>query len=246
MEAFSVADHVPACLPILRPILLHLNSPTIRFVVQWSLAIKDTIDEFQEAAKTTPVADAGRAEALKGAQDTAEVDAQFSGLGLGGDAAEEQEDFDFDDMDEDYSPSELQCVQASIDVLRVLRRCLKAANESLNALDSDKAHGNGSAAVDTKGDGWLKERLQWAQALQACLDEANDCAAEVGILLYPPLDGSDLSGRANDLERTLTEFCDVFYSNAEGAALGVGGEQSPLKALTEEKCGLLKAELARL
>lgn len=212
--------------------------------------MKDTIDEFQEAAKSAAAANAAKPEATEGSTGVASLNGKFDGLGMGGEGAGEGGDFDddFGGMDEDYSPSELRCVEASVDVLRVFRRCLKAANDSLNTLDSPQTPADGGAAAESKGEGRLKEKLEWAQALQTCLNEANECAGELGILLYPPLSGGDLSGRADDLERSLLAFCDVFERSAEGAQVGGGavGEQSPLRETVEEKWGVLRAVLAQL
>lgn len=213
--------------------------------------MKDTIDEFQEAAKTAAAANAekpgDKPDAPEGAQALGE---ELSALSLGGDGAGGREDeFDFDDMDEEYSPSELQCVTASIDVLRAFRRCLKAANDTLNTVDSAQAQGEGEkgAAVESsKGEGWLEGRLQWAQALQACLEEAHECAGDLGMQLYPPLDSSELSGRADDLGRKLASFCDVFYTRGEEGEAGVGEKQSPLRTVVEEKLGVLRTGLAQL
>lgn len=156
----------------------------------------------------------------------------------------EFDDLDFDDMDEDYSTAELQCVQASIDILRVFRRCLKAANESFNTLDSPQSKAEeGEAAAGAAGEGWLKGKLEWANSVQGHLDDANECAGEVGILLYPPVDGGELLGRANDLERSMISFCDVFHACDEG---GGGGGGSPLQKAVEEKVGALRAAVEAL
>lgn len=211
--------------------------------MQWSVAIKDTIDEFQEAAKTAAAANVDKSDAP---EDTQALGEELSGLRLGGDGAGEKDDFDFDDMDEDYSPSELQCVTASIDVLRAFRRCLKAANDTLNTLDSAQAQGENGAAVESKGADWLEARLQWAQAVQACLEEAHECASDLGMQLYPPLDSSELSGRADDLGQKLKSFCDVFYTLGEQGKVEGGEEQSPLRTLVEEKLGMLRTGLAQL
>lgn len=255
--------------------------------------MKDTIDEFQEAAKTSAAANADKPDAPEGTQALGD---QLSGLSMGGDGegAGAEDDFDFDDMDEEYSPAELQCVTASIDVLRAFRRCLKAANDTLNTLDSAKpttaqvpaaqapaaqapaaeVPGSDSGVADKSkraddtlntldpakapsvqapgGDGaaegavWLEGRLQWAQAVQACLEEAHECAGDLGIQLYPPLDGSELSGCADDLGRKLTSFCDVFYTRGQEAGVEVGEEKSPIRALVEEKLGVLRTGLAQL
>lgn len=210
---------------------------------KWSVAIKDTIDEFVEAAKTAAPANTGNPDA---SGNTTDLDTQFAAkVTVGGkDSGEEgggggYDDLDFGDMDEDYSAAELPCVQASIDVLRVFRRCLKVANESFNTLDSAQAKGAESeATAGAAGEGWLKGKLEWATSVQVYLEDANECAGEVGVLLYPPLDGGELLARANDLERSLVHFCDVFYAGGEG---GGGGGESPLRKGVEEKLGALRA-----
>lgn len=216
-------------------------------VAQWSVAVKDTIDEFVEAAKNAADANAGKADAPG---DSTDLDEQFAakatmgGKESGDGEAGGYDDLDFDDMDEDYSAAELQCVQASVDVLRVFRRCLKVANESFNTLDSAQSKAaEGEASVEAAGDGWLKKKLEWANSVQAHLEDANECAGEVGILLYPPLDGGELLGRANDLERRMVSFCDVFYACDEG---GGGGGESPLRTAVEEKLGALRAAMEAL
>lgn len=147
-------------------------------------------------------------------------------------------------MDEDYSPAELECVQASIDMLRVFRRCLKVANESFNTLDSVQSKGaEGEAAAGAMGEGWLKGKLEWATSVQVHLEDANECAGEVGVLLYPPLDGGELLGRANDLERSMISFCDVFYACDDG---GGDGRESALPKAVEGKVGALRAAVEAL
>lgn len=205
--------------------------------------MKDTIDEFQEAVKTAAAANADKSDSPL---DAPAVGEELSGLSLGGDGAGEEDGFDFDDMDEEYSPSELQCVTASIDVLRAFRRCLKAANDTLNTLDSTQAQGENAAAVESQGADWLEGRLQWAQAVQARLEEAYECAGDLGMQLYPPLDSSELSGRADDLGRKLASFCDVFYTRGEEGKVEDGQEQSPLRTLVEEKLGVLRTGMAQL
>lgn len=211
------------------------------FGVQWSIAVKDTIDEFQEAAKAAAATNASKS-TLEGASDSPGLDEQFSGLNVSDEGAGEENecDFDFDDMDQEYSPSELRCVQASVDILRVFRRCLKAANDALNTLDSAQAQ-------EPKQEGWLEERLEWAQAMQSCLGEANDCVGEVGILLYPPLNAEDMSGRVDELGTNLTAFCDVFYADGGiGNAGNVGEINSSLRLVAGEKLGALRVALAQL
>lgn len=222
--------------------------PTILSRPQWSVAVKDTIDEFQEAVVTAAAAaNDGNDEVSDnhpdGAQPTDGLTEKFGGLGLDSEGPGGIDDFDLDDMDTDYSPSELRCVEASVDILRVFRRCLKAANDSLNTLDS--AEGSEGDSSDTKGEEWLKRRLEWGGALQTCLDEANDCAGELGILLYPPLSGSDLSGRTDEFERTLTAFCDAFDASEAGGD-GGGSGQTPLRTAVQDKMGVLRAELLRM
>lgn len=205
--------------------------------------MKDTIDEFQEAAKTAAAANADKSDAPADAQALSE---ELSGLSLGGDGAGGEDDFDFDGMDEEYSPSELQCVTASIDVLRAFRRCLKAANDALNTLDSAQPQGEDAAGVESKGGNWLEGRLKWAQEVQACLEEAHECAGDLAMQLYPPLDSSELSGRADDLGQKLASFCDVFYTRGEEGKVEAGQEQSPLRALVEDKLGVLRTGMAQL
>eukprot|EP00903_Cladosiphon_okamuranus_P019922 g18309.t1 len=155
-----------------------------RQMMQWSVAVKDTIDEFVEAAKTADVANAGNADAPG---DSTHLDEQFAakvnvgGKQSGDGGAGRYEDFDFDGTDEDYSAAELQCVQASVDVLRVFRRCLKVANESFNTLDSTQFQSKaaeGEAANGAAGEGWLKGKLEWANSVQGHLEDANECAGE--------------------------------------------------------------------
>ena len=193
--------------------------------------------------KTAAAANADKSDAPKDAQALGQ---ELSGSSLGGDGAGEEDDFDFDDMDEEYSPSELQCVTASIDVLRAFRRCLKAANDTLNTLDSTQAQGENAAVVGSQGADLLEGRLQWAQAVQVCLEEAHECAGDLGMQLYPPLDSSELSGRADDLGRKLASFCDVFYTREEEGRVEDGQEQSPLRTVVEEKLGVLRTGMAQL
>eukprot|EP00752_Nemacystus_decipiens_P010037 g8950.t1 len=204
-----------------------------RQMMQWSVSIKDTIDEFVEAAKTAALANAGNRDAPR---DTTELDEQFAAkVTVGGKESGEEggggfDDLDFDDMDEDYSTVELQCVQASIDILRVFRRCLKVANESFNSLDSAQSKAaEGGAAAGASREGWLKAKLEWAKSVQRHLEDANECAGEVGILLYPPLAGGELLGRANDLEKSILGFCDVFFAGDEGRDWA-GCREAALKA----------------
>lgn len=214
---------------------------------QWSVAVKDTIDEFVEAAKAAAMANAGKSES---SGDKGGLDEQFAAkvtvgdTGAGEEGAEgDFDDFDFDGMDESYRAAELPCVEASIDILRVFRRCLKAANDSLNSLDSPEPQGESGAAAGSVGEAWLQGKLEWAKSVQTHLDDANECAGEVGILLYPPLDGGELSGRANDLEKSLSAFCEVFCACGEGQNSDM---ESPLRKAVVEKLGVLRAALEKL
>lgn len=216
-------------------------------LAQWSVAIKDTIDEFVEAAKTAALANSGDVDAPG---DTTNLDEQFAAkVTVGGKEGGEEgaggfDDCDFDDMDEDYSTEELQCVQASIDILRLFRRCLKVANEYFNTLDSAQSKAaEGETAAGAGGKGWLKGKLEWANSVQGHLQDANECAGEVGILLYPPVDGGELLGRANDLERSMVSFCDAFYACDEGQS---GEGEPPLRKAVEEKLGALRAAVEAL
>ncbi|CBJ29519.1 conserved unknown protein [Ectocarpus siliculosus] len=218
-----------------------------RQMMQWSVAVKDTIDEFVEAAKAAAMANAGKSES---AGDKGGLDEQFAakvtvgGAGEGEEGAEGTfDDFDFDGMDENYGAAELPCVEASVDVLRVFRRCLKAANDSLNSLDSPEPQEESGATAGSVGEGWLQGKLEWAKSVQTHLDDANECAGEVGILLYPPLDGGELLGRANDLEKSLAAFCEVFYACGEGTNSEM---ESPLRKAVVEKLGVLRAALKKL
>lgn len=211
---------------------------------QWSVAIKDTIDEFVEAAKNAGLANAGNAADV---EEKTGLEGQFAAkVTVGGKESGEEDAegdaFDFDDMDEDYSAAELQCVEASIDILRVFRRCLKAANEAFNTLDSAPSEELGvegaGASTGPAGEGWLQGKLEWAKAVQDHLEDANECAGEVGVLLYPPLDGGELLRRATDLERSLASFCEAFYAREEG---GDDRKESPLRKAVEDKLGALRA-----
>lgn len=211
---------------------------------QWSVAIKDTIDEFVEAAKNARLANAGNSD---GVEKASGLEEQFAAKATVGGKESGEEDgegdaFDFDDMDEDYSAAELQCVETTVDILRVFRRCLKAANEAFNTLDSAPSQGvmeeGAGASAGPAGEGWLQGKLGWAKVVQGHLEDANECAGEVGILLYPPLDGGELLGRATDLERSLTSFCEAFYAREEG---GDGRNDSPLTQAVEDKMGALRA-----
>ena len=154
-------------------------------------------------------------------------------------------------MDANYSPSELRCVEASVNVLKVFRRCLKVANDALNTLDSSQANrreGQGDKGLE-EGE-WLKERLGWAHSLQSCLEDANEGAGELGVLLYPPLSANDLAARVDDLERSLSAFCDAFGSPEEGegkagSSCGLSGAV-PLRAAVRDKLDVLRVELERL
>lgn len=147
-------------------------------------------------------------------------------------------------MDEDYSSTELQCVEASIDILRVFRRCLKEANESLNTLDSARSDGaDGGAAAGSTGKGRLQGKLEWVQLVQAHLEDANESAGEVGVLLYPPLDGGELLGRGKDLEGSLTAFCDAFFACKDG---GDADREASLRKAVQDKLCVLRAAVEKL
>lgn len=224
------------------------------------MAIKDTIDEFQEAAKaaaeangTPATATTTTGDAPKETQDSGGLGKMMGDLNVSGEGTQEGFEIDFDDMGKDYSPSELRCVEASVDILRILRRCLKAANNSLNAVQSVEAPVADGAKIAPEGEGRLRRELAWAQTLQTTLGRANESAGELGILLYPPLNGNELLGRSDDLARTLREVCDVLNEQEgtgggeHGASVeGGDGDQVPLRALMEEKIGVLRAELERL
>ncbi|CAM9411174.1 unnamed protein product [Hapterophycus canaliculatus] len=212
-----------------------------RQMMQWSVAIKDTIDEFAEAVKTAAAAipEAGKSDACPDATVLAEqfaIQATVSGIG-------ETHDLNFDEMDEDYSATELPCVEASIDILRVFRHCLKAANESFNTLDSARPKAGGEVGGGAAREGWLQERLTWAKSVQTHLDEANECAGELGILLYPPLDGGELLRRASDLETSLTAFCDVFDASEEGESRA---RESTLRTAVVGRISVLKKTIGDL
>lgn len=222
-------------------LFLFHNQCSLPFPIQWSVAIKDTIDEFVEAVKT---AAAGTPETGKSepASDKTDLADEFAAKAtVSEDAEGELDDFDFDEMDEDYSATELPCVEASIDVLRVFRRCLKAANESFNTLDSAQPKPGGEAGGVRED--WLRERLTWAKSVQANLDDANECAGEVGILLYPPLDGGELLRRANDLETSLTAFCGVFDACEGGES---EARESTLRTAVAERISALKTAIDKL
>lgn len=225
------------------PLVLLQNQCTVPFPMQWSVAIKDTIDEFVEAVKTAAAAnpEAGKSDASTDATDLAEQIAAKATVSADGEGA--QDDFDFDEMDEDYSATELPCVEASIDILRVFRRCLKAANESFNTLDSAQPKAGGEAGDGPAREEWLRERLTWAISVQKHLDDANECAGEVGILLYPSLDGGELLRRANELETSLTAFCDVFDAGEGGVA---EERESALRTAVAERIGALKTAIESL
>lgn len=221
--------------------------PHVPYRRQWSVAIKDTIDEFVEAAKAAALANVDKPGASKDAPpDHEEFAAKVT---VGGDESGEggrpdHDDFNFDDMDEDYCSMELKCVEASIDILRVFRRCLKEANESLNTLDSAQSDGaDGGAATGSPGKEWLQGKLEWAQSVQAHLEDANEFAGEVGILLYPPLDGGELLDRAKDLTGSINAFCDSFFACKEG---GDTEREASLRMAVQDKLGVLRAAVETL
>lgn len=222
--------------------------------VQWSVAIKDTIDEFQEAAKTAKAASETLDCPATSTKDSGGLEEMMGELDMKDQGLDDDDFLNFGGDDMDYSPSELRCVGATVDLLRALRRCLKAANESLNTLDSAEptARGGTEGAADREanGDERLIRQLGWAQAVVVCLSKANDCAGEIGILLYPPLSGSELSARAEDLERALVEFLRVFEKpeggeNVPSAEAVVSGGQPHLAEIVD-KMQVLRAELVRL
>ncbi|CAM9244946.1 unnamed protein product [Scytosiphon promiscuus] len=214
-----------------------------RQMMQWSVAIKDTIDEFVDAVKSAAATTPENGKPNPSPDET-DLDEQFAAKAtVCSDEEGNQGDFDFDDMGEDYSTAELPCVEASIDVLRVFRRCLKAANESFNTLDSAPPKAGGEAGGGAALEGWLREKLTWAKSVQTHLDGANECAGEVGILLYPPLDGEELLHRAKELETSLTAFCDVFDACEEG---GSEARESALRTAVVERISEMKTTVDKL
>lgn len=207
--------------------------------------MKDTIEEFQEAAKAAAAAAQGTSDALHTDGDTGGLGQALEDLKI--DPEEPDGDFNFD-MTQDYSPSELRCVDATIDLMKFFRRCLKVANDSLNTLDSGKASSSGKVPPRD-----LKRELAWANSLQVCLSKANESTSELGVLLYPPLDASELSGRSKDAGRALSEFCDVFGARDGTAGNGCGegaspadAGPSPLRASLEEKLSSLRESISQL
>lgn len=224
--------------------------------------MKDTIDEFQEAAQVAKASGDGKADTPEDLeahrQEGKGLDEQLEKLSMNGtgkgrlvDLEEDYlgDDLDFADMDEDYSKVELRCVEASIDALRLVRRCLKAANESLNTLDSDQPSDqpvrDDACGAKSKPEGLFQRKLLWAQSLQGRLEDVHECAGEVAVLLYPPLSDKALSERVNELERSLMAFCDVF-ENIEGKPSHGGGEEPILRKLTGDRLSDLRAAVACL
>lgn len=121
-------------------------------------------------------------------------------------------------------------------------------NDALNTLDSSETRkGGGDNEEVTDEEQWVKERLGWAHSLQSFLEEANEGAGELGVLLYPPLDASDLSARTNDLEQSLVKFCDTFgFPEEIGGEAKSGKGPEPLRTAVGNKLGTLREELERL
>lgn len=210
------------------------------FLGQWSVAIKDTIDEFQEALKASKSSKCS-ADGSEVKQETGGLDEQMMDMHLSGEGLEE-DDLDFDDLKE-YSQLELQWVDGTIEVLRLFRRCLKAANDALNSINSTDGALSGSHESDdaAKLQQRRKSELAWAQSLQDCSRRANECAAELGVLMYPPIEGKELSERSEGLRRELLEFCNIL-TRREEKGQGNKGEsrQSPLAAAVEDRFASLQ------
>lgn len=226
------------------------------------MAIKDTIDEFQGAARdakaagetmdASPSADA-TGDVSGSAEGSSRLEKTMGELSL--DGQDFQDDFDFGEEDMAYSASELRCVDAALDLLRALRRCLKTANDSLHTLDSAATPATDKTTdvntEESKREMHPNRNLAWAQALQGCLAKANDCAGEFGILLYPALNRSELTARAEDLRRALLEFCDKFDElepapNAPSSGSCDGKRPPPLREVVVETAEVLLVELAKL
>lgn len=222
---------------------------------QWSLAIRDTIIEFQDSIRAGAELEGAVSDNLgTGGSGRAGISGLDLDVGHHGSGA-----FDAGDLETNYTASELLCVQASVSVLKSLRRCLAAANKAFN--DFDVAEADASAQTETPAtdvETPFSTRLAWVNNLQAGLSNATEAAGDLGVLLYPPLDTAALLHQTDALEVVLFPIFDILDRAGlqvsgvkpdearELEAAQVSSCETPLKACMEARMTRLRERIAAL
>ncbi|CAM9151123.1 unnamed protein product [Choristocarpus tenellus] len=237
-----------------------------RQIMQWSLAIKDTVDEFQ--AKAVSSRNASTAETnldprpppaasdnpASASDSNTTVDQLSDLLAHGGNVSLSEGGFadldGFDDEDQ-YDEDQLKCVDDAIELLRMARRCLRLANDELNSLEDPPmppsiatvAQGGSGGTSDPGWEGRAGEEggrgMAWAHGVQTAVGSIYESSVELGMALYPPLESADLLSTYGSLEEYVSTFMNLL-SVGRGEEGGYGVQKKfMLDKVAKAKLGVL-------
>eukprot|EP00953_Heterococcus_sp_UTEX-ZZ885_P013855 7905-Heterococcus_DN1.PRE.1 len=167
-----------------------------------SISIKDTMDEFVAALAAAAKGTGALSSSLA---DLSVHDAPKAAAA----AAAAGDDFDYlvdymgGEDDDELSSEEVACTQAAVDLLKTARACIKLANDSLSTLpdtvntasattsssttSSTTSSSSSSSSSSSTTAAEQQPAMCWAGPVCCSVDAVAEAAAELGVVLYPPL-----------------------------------------------------------
>ncbi|KAG5189521.1 Grap2 and cyclin-D-interacting-domain-containing protein [Tribonema minus] len=181
-----------------------------------SMSIKDTIDEFKAALEAAEAADGGLSGEVSALSISGSADNQSHEPGKTADSARDEAVDSFDDLvdymdgegaDEDaMSPAEAEAAAAVVELLRTSRACIKTANDAMAA-----ATGSGAA----------RGVMAWAGPLCEEVQSLAEQVGDVGMALYPPMEGAAVVAAADGFGARVTACLDKVDAAQERDAAAV-------------------------
>ncbi|CAM9561613.1 unnamed protein product [Chrysoparadoxa australica] len=176
-----------------------------RELMEWSLGVKDMVDEFAQAVEESQALQEADNEA---GSSTSTEDLQHQ---LGGIQLQDSEEFSLEDVcdlgealdDEKFLPEECEVALAVIDLFKTVRGCIKVANDAMNASPVEEQQ--------------VKRLLDWVQGVLPPLRDMKECSVELGSELYTMVPTA-LEQQVKALERCNERFLNAFTLGTGEAA----------------------------
>jgi Grap2 and cyclin-D-interacting len=217
-----------------------------------SISIKDTMDEFAAALAAAAEGTGALASSIA---DLSVHDAPKAAAAAAAAAAD-----DFDDLvdymggedDDKLSSEEAACTQTAVDLLKTARACIKLANDALSTLpdtvttaNSTTSSNNSSSSSSNSTTAEEQPAMCWAGPVCCSVDVVAEAAAELGVVLYPPLAAAGVEQAAAGLAAAVQACLDVVTQRGDAPA-ATNESCAQLQQLLQERLECVRTAAAAL
>jgi Grap2 and cyclin-D-interacting len=202
-----------------------------------SISIKDTMDEFVAALAAAAEGTSALSSSLA---DLSVQDAPKAAAAAAGDDFDDLVDYMGGEDDDELSSEEAACTQTAVDLLKTARACIKLANDALSTLpdtvstastttsSSTTSSSSSSSSSSSTTAAEQQPAMCWAGPVCCSVDAVAEAAAELGVVLYPPLAAAGVEQAAAGLAAAMQ------------ACLELVTQRSDAPAATTEACAQLQ------